>query len=591
MHSAQFNRDEPHTARLGISLVAATLSATVWTHALAGPLRALAGQPASTLADASASLSVAAIAGSLLAGLLGRLLGRDGRRSVLFASIVAGVAVAAVSILHPTAWIGALALLPAIVGSHAVSLWLASRLPASLEQTARARRGLRMVWLVVAALAVVQVGRLGTFISNPESDWFLSTTDPFYAKHQCLNAYLYGAELHWRGESNIYHASHYPALTRDAEPVTSVVGMAPEDPFQYPPPFLLLPSLALQFSQDYGAIRAIWFGLNFSLCAAALLVLARWVRGRAGTIAGLATPAILASFPVLYDLQYGQFHLAAIALSVLSLVSFQTRRVVLGGALLATAILSKLFPALLLIPLAVRRRYRELGWTLGMGAGASALSLAVLGPEPFSAFFRYHLPRLRDGRAFAFEEAWPEVADLVVAGNQGARGIAQKLSALLGLESSATLEHWLPALFAVFLVVAAISVGRRPPSHRGAHAAQWLGLLGLASLASAGAWTDYVPVTAVWLLAYLIPTQAGQPVGRVLGVVMVVFQATLIGTMPLGDAADPSWLLPVSLISALLLLATFVWGVWSERWAAQSVTGPESSPRSSQRWAIEAAGG
>lgn len=587
MHSAQFNTEQPHTARRGVSLVAATLSATVWTHALASPLRALAGEPASTLAEASASLSVTAIVGSLLASLLRR----DGRRSVLFASVIAGVAIAAVSILHPSAWVCALALLPAIVGSHALSRWLFSRLPASLEEKARAHRRWSAIWLVVAALAVVQFGRLGTFISNPDSDWFLSTRHPFYTQHQCLNAYLYGAELHVRGDPNVYHASHYPALTRDAEPVTAVVGMAPEDPFQYPPPFLLLPSLALQVSHDYGAIRAFWFGLNFSLCAAALLALARWVGGRAGTIAGLATPAILVSFPALYNLQYGQFHLAAVALSVLGLVCFQTRRTALGGALLATAIVSKLFPALLLIPLALRRRYRELGWTLGIGTGASALSLLVLGPEPFSAFFRYHLPRLRDGRAFAFEDAWPEVAELVAAGNQGARGIAQKLSLLLELESSAALEHWLPALFAAFLVATAVALGRRMPHGRNAHAAQWLGLLGLASLASGGAWTDYVPVTAVWLLAYLIPTQAGRRLGFALGALMALFQSTLIGTVPLGEAADPSWLLPVSLLSALLLLATFVWGVWSERWAARPVTGPDSSPRSSQRLTLEAAGG
>jgi hypothetical protein len=258
---------------------------------------------------------------------------------------------------------------------------------------------------------------------------------------------------------------------------------------------------------------------------------------------------------------------------------------------LAAAILSKLFPALLLIPLVVRRRYREPGWTLGIGAGVSALALAILGPKPFSAFFGYHLPRLRDGRAFAFEDAWPEVADLVMAGNQGVYGIAQKLSTLFGLDSSATLEQWLPTSYAVFLVVAAVAVGRRVPKSRGAHAAAWLGLVGLASLASAGAWTDYVPVTAVWLLAYLIPTQAGSRIGLLLGALTAAFQATLIGTMPLGEAADPGWLLPVSLISAVLLLATFVWGVWSERWAAQPATGPDPSPPRSQRLELELTSG
>jgi hypothetical protein len=104
--------------------------------------------------------------------------------------------------------------------------------------------------LLLAVLAVVQLGRLATHFSDPGSDWFLTTRHPFYAQHECANAYLYGAELSARGEPNVYDAAHYPGLNPAAQPNSVLSGMTADDPFQYPPPFLLLPRLALWASHD-----------------------------------------------------------------------------------------------------------------------------------------------------------------------------------------------------------------------------------------------------------------------------------------------------------------------------------------------------
>ena len=270
-----------------------------------------------------------------------------------------------------------------------------------------------------------------------------------------------------------------------------------------------------------------------------------------------ATPAVLAAFPVLHDFQYGQFHFAAIALVVLGLLALERRWRAVGGTLLAAAVLSKLFPAVLLVPLAVQRRWRDLGATLAAGAVITALSLAVLGGAPFAAFLEYHVPRLADGSAFAFGEAWPEVATLVTAGNQGVHGIVQKLAAM-GVPGAGALASLAGRAFGLALLVVAAVVGLRGASFsRLEHAVTWLGLLGLGSLASTGAWADYVPLTCVWLLAFLLPAARGRRAVRALLVVCAVMQATLLGTMPIGAAMGASWMLPLSLLGALLLLGTF----------------------------------
>ena len=56
------------------------------------------------------------------------------------------------------------------------------------------------------------------------------------------------------------------------------------------------------------------------------------------------------------------------------------------------------------------------------------------------------------------------------------------------------------------LIFAAFVTLRRRAAPRIWWATTWLALLGLASLASPGAWGDYIPVTAVWLLSLLVET-------------------------------------------------------------------------------------
>jgi hypothetical protein len=394
----------------------------------------------------------------------------------------------------------------------ALTIGLARRLPASLDGMLPRRPVVAGLWLVLALGAVVQTGRLAGHMTDPEAPWFVTTTDPFWAKHQCFSAYVYAADLHRQGEPNVYDAAHYPGLNPAASPHSTVENLAPyvEDPYQYPPHFLLLPALALGLTNDFFVIRTVWFALQATLFLAIAGWLAARVGGRAGIVAALLIPAVFISPAALHNFQYGQFHLATLCLAVGGMLAFARNRNAAGGAMLAAAIGAKLFPAVLLIPLALQRKWRALAWTAGSGAALTLLALVVLGPAPFTAFADYHLPRLLGGEAFAFADAWPEVRDALVAGNVSPWALVAKLE-ILGVPgvgpALAKPANW---IYSLLVLVVAVIAARRVQDRSGL-AQVWLALLTLASLRSPGAWGDYVPVASLWLLTFLASDVAGRP--------------------------------------------------------------------------------
>lgn len=541
MRFEQTTNQIPGLPRRLVAAAAAAIAAVVASHALVAVAGALAGWSAVVPA---AELTLAAI-GTILVATIVPYRGRT------TTAAVAGTAFALIlQVEQPGTW-GVFLALPAVGASVTFAAGrLANRLPASIDRALSERRVVALLWALLAMAAVVQTGRLATYMTDPTSDFVVGTRHPFWYGHQCLSAYLHGAELALWGEENIYRPEHY--FEHASAPRTEVEGLVVEDPYQYPPQFLLLLIAALETTHDLTALRVGWFALNFALFVAAYALLALWIGGRPGRLALWLSPAVLTAFPVLYDLQYGQFHLAAVCLATLGMLAFATRRRVRGGLLLAAAILAKLFPLVLLVPLLVRRRFRELAWTAGWAAALTALTLAVVGTGPFVAFFDYHLPRLASGAAFAFDEAFPELADLVIADNQGVFGLAVKLG--LSKSVAATIGR----LFTLAVLAAAALVGLRfGGASRWARGSLWLALLGLASLSSPGAWGDYVPVTAVWLLPLLIPRAIDTPKLRLPLTVVAVFQYSLLGTMPIAGWSPPEVMIPLSAIGVATLLALF----------------------------------
>ena len=526
--------------------------AIIWTHVLAGVLRPfgpvdapLAALPVTYLAGAIALLAVSAWSYRYSLAL------------VVGGAVVAGVGL---QIALPGTWPASIALVVAGAASSEAGYRICRRLPSDLDAFFRGRRLLAFLWLALALSATVQIGRLSTYVTDPHFDWYLTTRHPFWAKHECLPAYLYAAELNQRGEENVYDAAHYPGLSPEARPVTSLEGMTPEDPYQYTPQFLLLPHLFLSLSDHYPTIRLVWFGLQATFFLAIASWLTVWVGGRHGRVAALLLPAAVSAFPTLYALQFGQFHITAIALGVAAMLAFETRRTALGGAFLAAATLSKIFPGALLVVLVLRRRWRELAWTTCFLLALTLAAGVLVGPAPFAAFFDYHLPRLANGDAFAFGEAWPEISDLIVADNQGAYGFVQKLDALDLWDLDRTMAARVGRVFGLAVLVLAAWFGiRGAGASPDLQAAGWLALLGVASMTSGGAFGDYVPLTATWMMT-LIAARLVESRRRMLALGSCwLFQFTLLGTSPLGDWFSPQVMIPVSALSVLTMLVAFTW--------------------------------
>ena len=140
-------------------------------------------------------------------------------------------------------------------------------------------------------------------------------------------------------------------------------------------------------------------------------------------VAGLLLPALWASMPFLVNLEFGQLHFLTLALAMAGMTAIEYRRDVLGGSLLGAAIVMKVAPALLLVYLLARGRWRPVLAVVAWVAVYALLGLAVLGPAPYVAFARYQLPRLASGEAFAFFLGRP----LMLVGNLAVYALPLKL--------------------------------------------------------------------------------------------------------------------------------------------------------------------
>jgi hypothetical protein len=369
----------------------------------------------------------------------------------------------------------------------------------------------------------------------------------------CMTAYLRAAELSQRGEQNLYDERFYPVYrlagggAHGAD--SSVAGMGPylDDAYEYPPPFVLLPRAALAVTNDFLTLRALWFVLRALALAVGLALLGVWFGGREGLSAALLVPLLLASAPTMLDLQFGQLHATAIALAVAAMVAFDARRDALGGGLLAAALVAKIFPGLLLVHLAARRRWRAIAWTAAASALYALAALALLGAAPFRAFFSYQLPRIASGEAFSFFQR-----DLVsVSRNFSVYGLAFKAGALGVPGMGRPVAIALSWLYTPLLLALAWWSGRGERSRLG-RAELWLALLFLASLRSPLAPSAYVVLPALVLLALIAVEPGARP--RRVALVALAWIA-LMGLPPQKGLAE---LLP-TLIGQLVCIALALW--------------------------------
>jgi hypothetical protein len=416
-------------------------------------------------------------------------------------------ATAAVARVEPSSGGAAWAVGSVIAAAALFAAWRTRRrFPTSLDGSARRHPVRAGLWMLLALVAMLQLGRLSAFMANPANTFGSAFPDPAISGHMCMSAYVQAGALARGGDENVYAEHHWPAFTlkageksRGAPSSVAELGPHIQDAYEYPPQFLLLPGFALALTNHFLIIRAVWFAVQCAAFLAAALALAGFIGGSEGVIVGLLVPALIASIPVLVNLQWGQAHLLTFTLTTGALVAFHRNRAPLGGALLGAATVFKLFPGLIVLYLLLRRRFREVGWVIAWSGVLTLLAFVVFGRAPFAAFFGYHLPRIGSGEAFSFFlREW-----FYISRNFGISGLVYKLGTLgvPGMTAAvAGAVGWIYTLVLLGLVVRAARQADRSPLDE---ALLWMGLLCLGSLRSPLAPSVYVVVGGIWLLMLL----------------------------------------------------------------------------------------
>jgi alpha-1,2-mannosyltransferase len=429
---------------------------------------------------------------------------------------------------------------------------VAERLPASFDGALRRRPVVATLWGLLALVALLQITRLSAFMIDPAERW--GSANPAVEEitgHACLAAYVEAADLTRRGEPNVYAEEHYPAFGDiNRKPPSSIEHISPWllDAYEYPPPFLVLPRLGLALSNDFLTLRAAWFALRAAALIGFFLVAALAQGEERRATAVLLIPAIVTSLSLLIDLQFGQAHLTIVALAVAGMLALRRGHDLAGGALLGLAIVTKLFPAILLVELLVRRRFRQAAITVGCVVAVAVLALPIVGVAPYRAFFAYQLPRIASGAAFSFFLR----SDLLIAANFSVFGLPFKLARLGWTGDPLPAAQVLVGVYTLALLAVAVIAARRARPLRDDVAVS-LALLVLASLRSPLLPGAYGVAPALWLLSLLA---AAAPRRALSAVAVVIAWIVSQGLPPLSDprATIVSWT-----VSQIVLTAIAVW--------------------------------
>lgn len=350
--------------------------------------------------------------------------------------------------------------------------------------------------------AIVMLGRLTLFMADPQLVRFSPhPSSRFESRHSCLTAYYVAGQVAGEGRDP-YDPTLYRAPEDDGKGVRKPrqMGAFNVDQYEYPPPFLLVPRLFTAVVPDFVRLRALWFALNLGLLFTGVVATARLLEGAAATRAFLLSPLVWPAWATLSLLQKGNVQGTIFVLALLGMALHERRRHVLGGALLAFAVVSKLYPGPLVAYLLVRRQWRATAWTVGFGIAFALASLADTGWAPQVGFL-HHLPGLLGGQAFpAFRNP------MAIAINYSIPGLAFKarLFDVPGMGFGAARVIGTTCTLAVLALIAWVG-RRRVPVER--QPLVCLALLLLATLCSPFLPQGYAGFPPIWLLTLVAAVQ------------------------------------------------------------------------------------
>lgn len=408
------------------------------------------------------------------------------------------------------------------------------RLGASL----RRHKILGSLLILLTLMAVVMTARLSVYMwSTDHRDFALIPDDDFLTRHSCLSAYAAGAALYGQHDPNLYEASHYRPETQDHG---LELGALDPDPYQYPPVLLVPFHGLLSLAGDLPTLRWWWYLIETAVMLLALALVARWLGGERAYVALiLAVPLVWGTMPNLLALQFGNIQAVVLVLAILGMIAFEKGRHSLGGALLAFAVLGKIFPAILVLYLLARRQWKALFATAAWGV-ALCLSVVVFGGwAPWLEFLTYQLPRLSSGEAFADLFIQVPISALI---NLSYSSIPFKLDAL-GLIEAPQVSQWAAVAGNAMVALAAIVLGffdaKRPLASAAAAdggrrlllVMGWLSLVNLSTLQATMS-PRYAVIGTLWLLTLWA---AGRPAAETTRTAFLVAGAGLLMLLAIPD--------------------------------------------------------
>lgn len=427
---------------------------------------------------------------------------------------------------------------------------------------ARRRPVIAALWVAILMAASWQTVRASVYANDvTQVAWSVVPGDPFRVEHCCFTAYAEAARLASEHKPVYAPEAYLPGGQRRR------IGPLTVDPFHYPPPFLFLPSAVRLVAPDLFAARRVWFGLQALIWGAAMLGVAWWVGGAAGSRVALLTAVAWATPLTSYALQTGNFQTTAIAIALAGGMLAATSREWAGGGLLALAAASKIFPVVLVLHALAWCRWRP---TRALAVAAVVLvfaSAAVFGVDTYVHFVRDELPRMLSGDSFLQTE---QVGTAQV--NQSFYGLTTKLrvAGLTWLDRPT--GRALARGYALLVVGVALLAGWRmrgdpvplPASERLATAMVFLAILNLAAAFSPFVGVAYGSYGTVWLTTLLLASSSDrrQTVAAATGLALVILASVVIPSPRPAIRPDLATLV-AALVGQMAAIAINGWVMWA----------------------------
>lgn len=426
-----------------------------------------------------------------------------------------------------------------------------NRLFIPLDERA-ASPALNILFVLAAIASLVQLARLCVFIVNPAAASYAIGPNRGVGlppRHLCMTAYFVAAQS-VKTVPNIYDEYRlYSLPTQDpnAPRKARTIGPFDIDAFEYPPPFLLLPRQLTIVAPQFLNFRMLWFALYGSVVLIGLLAVTRTFDPIIGTRVLLLAPLVLGADITIGTLQIGNIQAAVFVLAMFAMALFTQRHYAVGGALLAFATVSKMFPGMLIVYLAARREWRALVWTVGLCAVLVGISFFDTGRVTYSAFL-HQLPRLLSGEAFP-----PLRRPSAIASNLSVPGFLFKLK-LFGLPNgSYEVMKIVGTIYTLILLAVTVVIAMRKLKSN-VQAIVWLTILILASLRS-----PFLPQYGIFPVLWLLILLAARvtPAVRTLCLVLAVWVVLNI-SLPVFNGPDPRLLAVMTLVSQAIIFVLLV---------------------------------